>query len=732
MVTRSLGDASAIDSDVEVIGSHEREYVVKQSLVNRKNVAASISFRIYVALYRSFFRIARAPTDLAIRLYLAQAFVMTSIMSMASNHAPSNAMMSAGTMVASSSLAGLLISFGLFTRLAALSLLFFSVSQQFGLQASEPNLFIIALLGWYVVHGPGAFSIDRAIALGIRASALPLSQPVMRALDSLRAQGAPLYLFVTRLWLAAALTGLSSESVWLPTGSFSPIPVGLALVAAALMLLGLGLPIVLSLLTLGLAGMQAMSTESHPNLYLLLFLTLMGFHSGGAFTIDTRIADWLHAHILRDRPSDGVPEDWPHVVIIGAGFGGLACAAKLRPLPVRVTLIDRHNYHLFQPLLYQVATAGLSPADVATPIRGMFLDDRNISVRLGTVTGVDPVSKSVAIGMGSLSYDYLVIATGAAHSYFGRDDWAPFAPGLKRIEDGVAARSDVLKAFEQAEATTDMAERERLLTFVVIGGGPTGVELAGAIAELARGGLNNHYRVIDPAQARIILVQAGDRVLPAFPETLSAIAKGSLEKLGVEVRLNARVTEIDAHGVLIGDQRIPTATVLWAAGVVASPAADWLGVTKDRAGRIMVGNDLRVANYPEIFAIGDTAASLGWLGKPVPGLAPAAKQGGAYVADVIRAQLEEATPPQPFRYHHMGSLATIGRKSAVADFGFMQLSGTLAWWLWGVIHVAFLVGVRNRLAVILNWLWCYLSFRLSVQLITGELPNSSTPETVVT
>lgn len=271
-----------------------------------------------------------------------------------------------------------------------------------------------------------------------------------------------------------------------------------------------------------------------------------------------------------------------------------------------------------------------------------------------------------------------------------------------------------------------------MLTFVIIGGGPTGVELAGAIAELARNGLSNHYRSIDPANARIILVQAGDRVLPSFPDKLSARAKASLEDLGVEVRLNARVTAIDDDGVMIGDERIGSATVLWAAGVVASPAADWLGAGKDRAGRIVVGGDLGVDGYDDVYAIGDTAASDGWDGKAVPGLAPAAKQGGIYVASVIRARLEGGSPPSPFRYRHMGSLATIGRKSAVADFGFIQLSGALAWWLWGAIHVAFLVGVRNRVAVIVNWIWCYLSFRLSVQLITGELENSMPHDHVVT
>ncbi len=689
--------------------------------------ALRISLRIWLMLYRSLFAVVRPAVDLGIRVYLAQAFVMTSMVSMASSHDSTHGMMSSGAMVASNSLAGLLLSLGLFTRLSAAALLGLAVAQQGGLEASEPNLFIIALLGWYIIRGPGGLSVDRALALGIRASALPLSRPVMLSLDWLRHRVAPIYLFVTRLWLALAISGAVQDSLWVPSGSFSALPFALAIFVALLLALGLGLPILFSALTLGLASMHAMDSGAPLNLYLLLFLTLMGFYAGGAFTIDGWIAEWLHNNILYDRPRDTVPVDWPHVIIIGAGFGGLACAAKLKSLPVRITLIDRHNYHLFQPLLYQVATGGLSPADVATPIRGLFREDRNVSVRLGTVTNIDPQRKTVMAGDVSLTYDYLVVATGAAHSYFGRDDWAPFAPGLKRIEDGVAARCDVLKAFERAEAATDVAERARLLTFVIIGGGPTGVELAGAIAELARAGLSDHYRTIDPKLARIILVQAGARVLPTFPESLSARAKTSLESLGVEVRLNARVTAIDDGGVSIGDQRIATSTVLWAAGVVASPAADWLGATQDRAGRIVVGADLSVAGHDDVYAIGDTALSIGWNGAAVPGLAPAAKQGGQYVAGVIRAQLQGAPPPPPFRYKHMGSLATIGRKSAVADFGFVRLSGALAWWLWGAIHVAFLVGVRNRLAVILNWVWCYLSFRLSVQLITGELETGVGP-----
>lgn len=695
--------------------------------------SARITFRVWIALYRYLFAVSRPIADLGIRLYLAQAFVMSSVMAVSSGStAAGDGMMSGAAMVASGSLGGLFISLGLFTRISSAALIFSMVAQQYSGAGNDSNLFAIALLCWYVLHGPDALSIDRAIALGVKASAFPLAGPVTRGLEWLGDVGAPAYLTVCRLWLAVALAGPAFMPDWVPVETSGWLPSEFSRFAAVLVAGGAGLPIISALLQLGFATMHVMGHGDGTYLYLTLFLIILSFYDGGYLTIDRYIAGWIHAHFLFDRPTDAIPVDWPHVVIVGAGFGGLACATKLRALPVRVTVIDRHNYHLFQPLLYQVATAGLSPADVATPIRGLFIDDRNIAVRLGTVTKIDPLAKCVAIGNEALSYDFLVLATGAAHSYFGRNDWAPFAPGLKRIEDGVAARSDVLKAFERAEASMDAEEQRRLLTFVIIGGGPTGVELAGAIAELATTGLSNHYRSIDPAKARIILVQAGDRVLPSFPEKLSARAKASLEDLGVEVRLNARVTEIDDDGVMIGDERIGSATVLWAAGVVASPAADWLSADKDRAGRIVVGSDLSVGSHDDVYAIGDTAASDGWDGKAVPGLAPAAKQGGIYVANVIRARLEGRSPPSPFRYRHMGSLATIGRKSAVADFGFIQLSGALAWWLWGAIHVAFLVGVRNRVAVVVNWLWCYLSFRLSVQLITGELENSLPHDHVVT
>ena len=410
----------------------------------------------------------------------------------------------------------------------------------------------------------------------------------------------------------------------------------------------------------------------------------------------------------------------PRVVIVGGGFGGMACAAGLRHEQVDVTLIDRRNYHLFQPLLYQVATANLSPGDIATPIRAVFRDDPRITVLCGTVTGVDAADQAVLLGDRAIKYDYLVLATGASHGYFGHDEWAAHAPGLKFVDDAIAIRRRILGAFERAEVTDDPAERESLLTFLICGGGPTGVELAGAIAELARHGLENEFRNFDPSAARIILVQSGPRILPPFPEKLSRIAHISLERLGVQVMVGSRVEAIDAGGVVVQGKRIAASTVLWAAGVVASPSAAWLGQVPDPAGRLKVTGDLSVPGMPNIFAIGDTALALAWQGTPVPGLAPAAKQGGAYVASVLRRRLEGRPPPPDFRYRHQGSLATIGRKSAVADFGRIRLWGSVAWWLWGAVHVLFLVGLRNRLSVTLGWMWSYFTYGVGVRLITGD------------
>lgn len=407
------------------------------------------------------------------------------------------------------------------------------------------------------------------------------------------------------------------------------------------------------------------------------------------------------------------------VVIIGAGFGGLAAARALAQAPVDVTVIDKRNFHLFQPLLYQVATAGLSPADIATPIREVLREQQNTRVLLGRVTGIDPAGSAVLLDALRVPYDYLIVATGARHSYFGKESWAELAPGLKKIDDATQIRRRILTAFERAEATEDAAERAALLTFVIVGGGPTGVELAGAIAELARLGMEKDFRTFDPAAARVIIIESNQRVLAAFPPALSMQAKASLNSLGVEVRNGARVEHIDAEGVTVSGERIAARTVLWAAGVAASAAARWLGAEADRAGRIKVNPDLTVPSLPNVFAVGDTALMSDADGKPVPGLAPAAKQSGAFAAAVIRARLAGRKAPGRFVYRHLGSLATIGRKSAVADFGVVRLGGMIAWWLWGFVHVAFLVGARNRMAVVLDWFWAYLTFRRGIRLITG-------------
>jgi len=481
--------------------------------------------------------------------------------------------------------------------------------------------------------------------------------------------------------------------------------------------------LVLAVLYLGLVLTGPVSPET-AHLFVLL-LAGLGLSGAGKFSLD----DLLLSRLQQTYPelAGKLPrrfEDLPQVVIVGAGFGGLACAHALRHTPVGVTLIDRHNYHLFQPLLYQVATTALAAGDIAMPIRSLLREQANARVLLGEVTGVAAAQREVHLGARRIRYDYLVLATGATHSYFGRDDWAPFAPGLKRVEDANDMRSRLLLAFEQAEAAQDEAERAALLTFLIVGAGPTGVELAGAIAELARYGMEKEFRHVDPAQARVILVQSGPRILPAFPAALSARAAAALGRLGVEILTDSRVEAIDASGVHVAGRRIVARNVFWAAGVVASPAARWLDAGHDGSGRIKVADDLGVPGHPGVFAIGDTALSTAWNGQPVPGLGPAAKQGGHYVARVIRARLAGHTPPRPFRYQHLGSLATIGRKAAVADFGFVRLSGAPAWWLWGLVHVYFLAGMRNRISVLLDWAWAYFTFRSSTRLIT----RASAPE----
>lgn len=411
--------------------------------------------------------------------------------------------------------------------------------------------------------------------------------------------------------------------------------------------------------------------------------------------------------------------DAPRVVIVGGGFGGLNLARALAKAPVQLTLVDRRNHHLFQPLLYQVATAALNPSDIAVPIRRILRRQRNVEVLLAEAKSVDFAQKELLLDEGSLPYDFLVVATGARHSYFGRDEWMQVAPGLKSIGDALEIRRRVLEAFELAEREEDPRAREARLTFVVVGAGPTGVELSGALCEIARHALASDFRRINPAQARVILLEGSERVLPPYAPELSEKARRQLARLGVEVRTGQRVTGIDAAGVDIGEERIATRTVLWAAGVMGSGFARALGVPLDRAGRILVEPTLTIAGHPEVFAIGDGACAL-QDGVPVPGVAPAAVQGAEHTArNLLRALRGE--PLEPFRYRNKGSLATIGRSAAVADFGRLKLSGPLAWLAWLVLHLMFLVGFRNRVLVLLQWLWSFVSYDRGARLITGPL-----------
>ena len=414
--------------------------------------------------------------------------------------------------------------------------------------------------------------------------------------------------------------------------------------------------------------------------------------------------------------SSNVAVQRPRVVIIGAGFGGLSAAKSLAKAPFDVALIDRYNYHMFQPLLYQVATAALSPDDIAFPIRTVFRRAPNVRVVLATVSAIGAEQNEVIAGANRIPFDYLIVATGARQAYFGHDDWAPHAHGLKTIGDAVYLRDRILLAFEKAETEIDPDERRRLLNFVVVGGGATGVELTGAIAELAKRTLASDFRTINPGSARVVLVEAGPRLLRQFDESLSHSAQRALEKLGAEVRLGTAVTGCDEAGISMGTERVESRTIMWSAGVEASPAGRWLGVETDRAGRVKVEPDLSLPGRPHIFVLGDTALVTGVGGQPLPGVAPVAKQQGAYVAQVIAARVA-GQPVAPFHYRDYGMLATIGRSHALVQFGRVKLSGFPAWVLWCFAHIFFLIGFRNRLFVMLNWAWNFLASRRGARLI---------------
>ena len=409
-------------------------------------------------------------------------------------------------------------------------------------------------------------------------------------------------------------------------------------------------------------------------------------------------------------------------MIVGAGFGGLMAARGLARAPVDVVVIDRHNYHLFQPLLYQVATAAMSPADIAEPIRVVLRRQRNETVLLDEVIGVDPQAQIVKTRAGARQrYDWLILATGSRYNYFGHADWPTLAPGLKSLDDATLIRRRALLAFEEAEAASEPSLRQRLLTFVLVGAGPTGVEMAGALAELAHATLSRDFRNINPQTARIILVEAGPRVLAGFPEKLSAFAVHSLERMGVEVLLDTPIEAIDECGVTAKGGRLEDANIIWCAGVEASPVAQWLDVPPARGGRVQVTPDLSGPGHPEIFVIGDAGFVTGSVGEPLPGLAPVAKQQGRYVGELITCRVRGDPAPPPFRYRDEGALATIGRHSAIADFGWVRLTGFLAWVLWGVVHIFFLIGFRNRASVFLNWVWAWVTYGRGARLITGEV-----------
>lgn len=688
--------------------------------------------------------------DLAIRLLIAQGFFISGVVKAANwdtalylsaneYPVPFLAPPTAAALGLAVELVGsVLLALGLAARPAALALGALSlVIQVYYLELPE-HLFWAILCGWIVVRGAGPLSLDAMIAPQGARLPLPGSAALQKLLGALDRYAAPLHLLFIRLWMAEIFwaSGLTKLESWdttlllfaeeykvplLPPELAALFGTATEISMPVLLAFGLGtrlaaLPLIMMTLVI-----QFTYLDKAEHWLWLLSLAILATRGAGPLSLDWGLRR-LAARFLPalEGRSAADPLFSPRVVIVGAGFGGLSAAKALRHAPANITVIDRRNYHLFQPLLYQVATAGLSPADIATPIREVLRDQPNTRVLLGRVNGVDTARRQVRLeGGGSVPYDFLILATGARHGYFGRDDWERVAPGLKKIDDATAIRARILSAFERAEATADETERRELLTFVLVGAGPTGVELAGAIAELAHFGMDRDFRNFDPAGTRVILVQAADRVLPVFPAALSASAKRQLEGLGVEVMLNAKVEAIDEKGVTVNGARIASRTVLWTAGVVASPAAKWLGLKGDPAGRLPVGPDLSVNGLPEVFAVGDTAAMAGADGRPVPGLAPAAKQSGEYAARVILARLTGREAPQRFAYRHLGSMATIGRKAAIADFGWLRLSGLPAWWLWGVVHVAFLVGARNRVAVLLDWFWSYLTFRRGIRLITG-------------
>jgi len=610
-----------------------------------------------------------------------------------------------------------LLAAGLASRLAALVLAVFSLAA-YGFDAGQAQNLLWALLLLYVaLFGAGPLSVDALLAR-------ERPQKPESKFSNLLQNG---FLFALRQWLVLViLLGVLEPSAakmvpdFLLQHSFvSGFLEQKAHFVMAVLAIGFLLPGFLARPVAGLMApillVMAITTSQAENMYLAALLGFIASSGPGLLTFDHwwKLDRWPSVDL-------GPDEDVPHIVVVGAGFAGLTAVSRLAREKCRITLIDRHNYHLFQPLLYQVATAALSPADISLPIRTLFKGRSNVQVLLAEVTGIDRENCQVLLGHRRVKYDRLIIATGSNPGYHGKDLWEQQAPGLKHIEDATYIRSRLLAAFEHAEDAVDEASKLAWTTFVIVGGGATGVEMAGALAELASHGLRGEFRNFDPAKAKIILLNRGPRCLSAFSKASSKACEKTLNALGVEVRNEVELESIDVNGVSLADgSKIAARTVLWAAGVTASPAAKWLGVEAKHGGRVPVTSRLSLEDDDRIFVIGDTAAIFTRKGKLVPGLAPAAKQAGQYVAKVLVAQMAGWPPPKPFSYSHQGSLATIGRSSAVADFGWIKISGSPAWWLCGLIHVGFLTGVRNRIAVALQWFWAYLTYHRSTRLITG-------------
>jgi NADH dehydrogenase FAD-containing subunit/uncharacterized membrane protein YphA (DoxX/SURF4 family) len=655
--------------------------------------------------------IARSGVLLAARIWLSQALFVHGLMAMM--QAEGFSRQPSGWSALALAVLPLLLTVGGLTRPVALLLLFGSeIGLTHGLSAPQA-----LLLAWLLLQGAGLISLDHLMRRGLAQIPIWSFRTADRLYQILNRVSAWVLPLGTRGYLAIAIAAGSGAALW-------PQPISGDPLTAPWWLILLGWGLIVGLLTRPIcvllcltAPLSVLSTAGHDMTGMIFLLLLLASSGAGKLSVD-----WLFAKAAINaakRPLE-IGVGLPRVVVVGGGFGGMAAVRALRSTACHVTLIDRRNHFLFQPLLYQVATAALSPADIALPIRAALRGQHNISVRLDEVTGVDLEKRHVLLHDGTIPFDYLVLATGARHSYFGRDEWASVAPGLKSVEDATTMRGRLLRAFEEAESETDIEAQRAWLTFVIVGGGPTGVELAGALAELARTGMDQEYRRIDPTTARVILVQAGPRVLPTFSPGSSHRAEDSLRTLGVEVLTDAKVTGIDAQGADIDGMRIAARTTFWAAGVTASPAAKWLAQEGDRSGRVVVTVTLSVPGYPHVFAIGDTAASNGWGGNIVPGLAPAARQQGKYVAGAIKAAIGNRPAPPPFRYRHYGNLATIGRLSAVAELPAVRLWGSPAWWVWGLAHVLFLAGGRNRMAVMLNWLWAYITYRRGTRLITSS------------